>query len=127
MRTGSTRFGPQTNSVSGASGGITSITPSRASTSLAITERRLRVEQHLERDERRVDAELRRRPRRRRSSWSVASISTSSLIGLVRRPLEAQRLATCRRLAAGGAARSVRVSVSGLYWKTTTLASGSTR
>ena len=37
MRTGSTRFGPHTSMVRGASGATTSITPAAARTSLAIT------------------------------------------------------------------------------------------
>ena len=41
-------------------GGITSITPTRISTSLAMTSADFGVEQHLQRGQRRVDAELRR-------------------------------------------------------------------
>src|SRR6266545_5869983 len=59
-----------------------------------------------------------------RSSWSVASISTSSLNVSTGAPLS--RIASVRSppCPPDACACSVRVSVSGLYWKTTMLASG---
>ena len=57
------------------------------------------------------------------SSWSVASISTSSLIVSIGAPLSR----SCSERSPPSApicAWSVRVSVSGLYWKTITLGSG---
>ena len=79
-RTGSTRLAPQTNSVSGAWAGSSRSTPSRGQHLVGDHERRLRVERASPAPPA-PDAMPAATSRRRRvSSWSVASISTSSVI-----------------------------------------------
>ena len=123
MRTGRTRFAPQMNSVSGAVGGTISIVAGGQQHRVGDDQPALRVDQHLQRRELRVDAQRWWRVASPFSSWSVASISTSTLIVSSGGPVS--RCAS-ERAPSPPAARglSVRVSVSGLYWNTITFGTG---